>query len=234
MKLRIKQALIVLVGTMLAVAMLLLGLWQMRVFEDQGNQTAVERAKQSAGALLDHVATDGTVGDVYGKQVDASGRYLPEQQLLVVDPAGSVRVLSAFQLADGRVLPIVRGRLPLASSTLPEPPGGDLVQSGIFLPSEAGAEQPVAPGTLGTVRLPLLAQQWPQQLLPGFVTLTDAQAAAQQLTPAPVVLPEGDGSLRNSGYAVQWWVFAAFALGMSFKVAHSVGRGERSPAAVRP
>ena len=46
------------------------------------------------------------------------------------------------------------------------------------------------------------------------------------LDEADRVLPTEDGSWRNSGYAVQWWVFAAFALGMALKIAHTMGRRE--------
>ena len=75
--------------------------------------------------------------------------------------------------------------------------------------------------------MPLLAQQWPQQLIPGFVTLGAQDAAAQGLTQASVKLPGGEGSAQNGGYALQWWVFAAFALGMSIKLAHSLGVQDR-------
>ena len=40
-------------------------------------------------------------------------------------------------------------------------------------------------------------------------------------------LPSGEGSLQNSGYALQWWVFAAFGLGMSIRFAHGLGVRER-------
>ena len=40
-------------------------------------------------------------------------------------------------------------------------------------------------------------------------------------------LPTGEGSAQNSGYALQWWVFAAFGLGMAIKLAHSMGVRER-------
>jgi cytochrome oxidase assembly protein ShyY1 len=232
MRTRVKQVLVVLVGLALAAVMLSLGLWQMRVFEDQGNRSAAERARQPVTQLLDHVAADGTVGDIYGKQVRVSGRYLADQQVLVVDARGATRVLAAFEVAGGRVLPIVRGSLANAASPIPSPPAGELTQEGIFLPSEPGADHLVPDDQLGTVRLPLLAQRWPQQLVPGFVTLKEPESLAQQLAPVTVVLPSGDGSWRNGGYALQWWVFAAFALGMSLKVAQSLGRGETAPGRV--
>jgi len=223
-----RQGLVIAAGGAVAVVMIWLGLWQSQVFTDQGNASAQARAQQQAVPLLDHIAADGTVGDIYGKPVTVNGRYLRDQQELVLGPDGVVRVLTALQLADGRVLPVVRGTL-APGTRPPVPPAGDLELQGIFLPSEAASDHPLTRGyTLGSVRLAQLAQAWPQPLLPGFITLTAAEAKGLQ--PAPVALPSGDGSWRNSGYALQWWVFALFGFGMTLKIAQSMGRRERRAA----
>lgn len=223
-----KQALVGVVGFGLALAMIWLGLWQMQVFESKENSSAVARAAQPAVPLLDFVGTDGTVGEIYGKTVWVSGSYQPADQVLVAGDDGTVRVLTALLLADGRVLPVVRGIVGSLSAPVPAPPAGTVTQTGVFLPSEARADHPVPADALGSVRLPLLAQRWSQPLLPGFVTLGAADAAAQGLSPASPVLPTGEGSVQNIGYALQWWVFAAFGLGMALKIAQSMGRRERS------
>lgn len=224
MPLRVKQSLVLLAGVLAAAVMVGLGLWQLQVFTDQGNASAQARAQQPPAPLLDFVGTDGTVGDIYGKPVSVSGRYLPDQQQRVLGSDGVVRVLSALELTDGRVLPVVRGTVPQGAAA-PTPPSGERTEVGIFLPSEAANDDPLASGyTLGSVRLPQLAQLWRQPLLPGFITLDGPASAAQGLSPATVSLPEGEGSWRNSGYALQWWVFALFALGMTGKIAHSMGR----------
>jgi hypothetical protein len=41
------------------------------------------------------------------------------------------------------------------------------------------------------------------------------------------VLPTGEGSLQNAGYAVQWWVFAGFAALMTVRFVAVIGRGGR-------
>lgn len=221
-RLRIRQAVVIALGSAVAVAMLLLGLWQMQVFEDQGNRTAVERAAQPPVPLLDQVLADGTVADVYGKQVTVTGDYLADQQVLVVDAGGVRRVVTALRLPDDRVVAVVRGVS--ANGALPSPPAGTLTQTGIFLPSEPGADHAVGADELGSVRLPLLAQRWPQGLLPGFITLSPVESSAHGLAPATVELPTGDGSWRNGGYALQWWIFAAFAFWFSLRFAASLGR----------
>lgn len=230
MSTRLKQILIVGVGVIGAFVMVMLGLWQMQVFVDQGNRGVADRAAQPPVALDGEVAADGTVGDIYGKQVTIVGRYLDGQQELIPTGVGW-RVLAAFEVRDGRVLPVVRG-LTTAPGAVSAPPTGEQTEVGLFLPGE-GDPEPGSAGAsvgadeLGSVRMPLLAQRWPQQLIPGFVTLSETDAAAHGLEPAPVDLPAGEGASRNSGYALQWWVFAAFGLGMAIKLTHGLGVRER-------
>lgn len=226
MSVRARQLVIGVAGALVTAVLLALGLWQMRVFEDREAYNAEARAALPPVQLVDHVPMDGTVGDVYGKQVTVSGRYLRAEEVRVMDADGSVRVLSAFQLADGRVIAIVRGLGP-ATGELPPAPGGTIEQTGIFLPTEASADHAVPEGLYASVRLPLLAQSWTQQLVPGFITLNPDQASAQELHPARAVLPTGEGSLQNLGYALQWWVFAAFAAFMTWRFVHVLGRHGR-------
>ena len=228
MSLRFRQALIVALGIVAAAVMTWRGFWQLQVFTDQGNASVQARAEQPAVPLIDQVGADGTVGDIYGKPVIANGHYLAGRQQRVLDEQGVVRVLSAFQLADGRVLPVVRGVIAQGVDA-PPAPAGHLTQTGLFLASEAGADHALARGyDLGSVRLAQLAQLWPEPLIPGFITLDSAEAARQGLQPAAVNLPTGEGSWRNSGYALQWWVFALFALGMTIKIAQGMGKRERT------
>lgn len=223
MRTRLKQVLIVLVGAVVALVMVFLGLWQMQVFVDRGNRTVQDRAAQPPVPLEAQLGEGGVVGDIYGKQVTIAGRYTDEQLLVPTD--GAYRVLSSFEVRDGRVLPVVRGLL-TDPDAVPAPPAGERTEVGLFLPGEGDA--PAVPaGMIGSVRMPLLAQYWPDQLVPGFVTLSASDAAAHGLAQAPVKLPAGEGSARNSGYALQWWVFAAFGLGMSLKLAHGLGVRER-------
>lgn len=224
MRVRVTQWLVAVLGAAVCVTMLGLGLWQMRVFEDKENESAALRAQQPPVPLLDNVSADGIVGDIYGKPVTVDGRFLPDQQVRVVDADGTVRVLTALQVADGRVVPVVRGTLPVADAPLPAPPSGAVSVTGVFLPSEAAADHAVPAGSLASVRLPALAQNWPQQLLPGFITAAAADAASRGLGAATVSLPTGEGSVQNIGYALQWWVFAAFGAFMIVRIVRTLGR----------
>ena len=226
MTVRARQVLISAAGAVITIALLALGLWQMRVYEDREAYNAEARAALPAVQLTDYVPLGGVVGDVYGKRTIVTGHYLADQQVRIVDADGTVRVLSAFQMNDGRVVAIVRG-LGSGDGQVPAPPSGSLTQTGIFLPTEAAADHPVPAGSYASVRLPQIVQQWPQQLVPGFVTLDREQAEAQGLTPATAVLPTGEGSLQNLGYALQWWVFAAFAAFMTWRFVHVLGKRGR-------
>ena len=227
MSVRATQVLVVAAGLVVAAVMGVLGLWQMQRSIDSGAAGVRARAETAAVPLLDYLPADGTVKDIYGKQARVTGEYLPAQQLLVSGPGGTTRVLTAFRVADGRVVPIVRG---LVGGEAPTPPAGVREESGIFLPGEGDSDAAAPVGGLASVRTPLLAQRWPQQITPGFLTLDAVHSSAQGLAAASVTLPQGERSLQNGSYALQWWLFAAFALGMSVKLAHAGGERARRAA----
>ncbi len=215
----LRQLGVIAVGLMLAGVMVLLGIWQLDVYHAQGQAQSQRRASGPAVPLASVARPAAAIGDGYGRPVSFSGRYLPGVQLLVPleDPAAGYRVLSALQLDAGGVLPVVRGVVPTAE--LPAPPSGTATETGVLLPSEEAPPGDLPANQLSSVRIPTLAQQWPGPLLTGYVTLAAADASRQGLSPAPLDLPESSGRLRNGAYALQWWVFAAFAVAMAIKVA---------------
>ncbi len=236
---RLQQLGVLALGFLLAGAMVALGWWQVQVYQAQGAEASRGRASEPA-VPLDTVAAAGTpVRDGFGRSVTTIGSYRPDQQLLVPLPGstGAYRVLSALELPDGSVLPVVRGviRGDLLPVRLPRVPTGSLTQSGVLLPSEEAVPGLVPSGQLGSVRVPALAQLWPQRLIEGYLVLAPPDAQAQLLEPAPLVLPEGQGRLRNGAYAVQWWIFAAFAVVMAAKIAKDLGdRDDIEPPIVSP
>lgn len=217
----LKQVFVIALGILAALVMVSLGMWQMQAFVDSGNRGIEERASQPAVSLDTMLTPDGVDGDAYGKQVTATGAYRQDQEVLIpVD--GEIRVLSAMELADGRILPVVRG-LAGDPADVSAPPEGVVEQTGLLLPGE-GDVPDTPPGELRSVRMPVLAQMWPQQLVPGFITLNPDEAVEQGLTPGSVDLPEGQGSFQNGGYALQWWIFAAVGLGITIRLAVGIGR----------
>lgn len=223
------------VGLVVTGVMVFLGLWQMARFREQGQDKLIARLHEPAVELA-QVAPAGQVpGDSYGRTVNAHGTYLPEQQLLVPDrDPGSFRVVTALRLDDGSVLPVVRGITTQQSP--PAPPAGRIDATGVFLPTEPEPESvaPLPEGQIGSVRLPLLAQSWPQELTGGFLALDQAQADSQQLQHWQFALPSNAGQARSNGYALQWWAFAAAAIAGTVKLSRDAAKGTGFMAAARP
>ncbi|MGA4670026.1 SURF1 family protein [Propionibacteriaceae bacterium Y1923] len=229
---RLKQAGIMALGLVVAVLMVVLGLWQANTARTHGQAATQERAAMPAVALPDGASGD-AVTELYGRQVSVTGEYLPELQYYVGDKP-PLRIVTAFRTQSGQVVPIVRGQVG-DGQTPADAPIGLVQQTGLLLPSEKDFHgqlgddlpEPVIP----TVKLERLAQEWPTPLLNGFISLSEADSQAQSMQVATVVLPEGEGSERNAGYALQWWVFAAFALVMCGVWARQLGRNAKRQAA---
>ena len=246
-----KRLLILLVGVLAAATMFGLGLWQASTVRTQGAEANRARAQQPPVDLPDQAQGD-QVAALYGRQVTVTGEYLPDRWYFVGDKY-PLRVVWAFKTSSGQVVPVVRGEVGPGKATPstkkhtpPPPPTGTVRQTGLMMPSEKDPRygipgQDLPTRRLDTVKLETLAQQWPGPLTNGFVSLGASDATAQGLTPATVTLPEGEGSARNAGYALQWWVFGAFALVMTFvwlratvKPAAVAGGPGPAPAGNRP
>lgn len=212
-------------GLIVTAVMLALGLWQMDRFREQGRDALIERMQQPAVAMSDVVQLGQVPQDAYGRPVSVRGHYLADHQFLVPvqNRPGTFRILTGLQREDGSVVPIVRG---VSGAQPPVVPQGEVEQTGIFLPSEGdGAQRSTGPGELGSVRLPDLAQRWTETLTPGFLNLDAAGAQAQGMQAAEIALPSNSGQARNSGYALQWWVFAAAAVATTIKFSRDAARG---------
>lgn len=214
-----QQVVIWSLGLLVTVVMVLLGLWQAQTFRTQGKDSMVKRMTQPAVPLSEIAVAGQVPGDAYGRPVTTSGRYLPEQQVLVpaTDQPGSYRVVTVLELADGSIVPVVRGVNP--GTTPPAPPTGQVDVAGLFLPTEAPpgpAELPA--GQLETVRLQRLVQVWDQPLVSGYINLDQRSAEANGLTAAEVAVPDSSGQARNEGYALQWWIFAVASAAATIKL----------------
>lgn len=228
MSTRVRQALILGLGVVVALVMGIAGVWQMDVYQNKGHAEIVARSQRPPVDLEPLIKDDHSSMEAYGIRVSVTGHYLPDEQLYV-GTGGPQRVLTAFRTDSGRTLAIVRG---MASGSGDDaPPSGTVTQVGVFLPGEESVSESAAgprSPRLAAVQLGTLAQRWEPPLVSGFLTLDAAQAASQGLDAASVTLPEGRGSTQNLSYAMQWWVFAAFALVMSVVFARQVGKHRAS------
>lgn len=226
---RLKQALIIGGGVLVAAVMVLLGLWQASAYRHSGQQVAIDRTTMESVELVDNIEADGTIADIYARQAHVSGTYRPDLQFWVGTDQ-PLRLVTALELTDGRLLAVVRGTG--SGGEFPEPPGGAQDVTGIFLASDKDDETPplATPG-LSTVRLPQIAQLWPGRVIGGYLTLPATDSEAQGLAAAEAPLPEVEGSAQNAGYALQWWVFAVGAIAASIWIA--LRGGSQTPAKPR-
>lgn len=218
MSLRTKQILAVLGGVLGAVLFLILGLWQMGRFQLSMQDVATERAAMEVVELAPHVHEDGSVDDIYGRRVIAEGEFLPEYEEVVGTSAA--RVVTAFELQDGRHVAVVRGAV--GEGEVPPPPDGPQKLEGIFTASD----HPDTGQPEGSVRLQTLVQQWPTPLFSGYMTLVEEQSVAQGLKSAEARLPEVEGTEMHRGYALQWWVFAGASVAFGIFLARQFAAAE--------
>lgn len=229
-----RQAAALIVAGLLAIVMLGLGVWQMSVYVTQGRNGLVERSRRPPVALAQQLDAGLPLGDLYGLPVSLRGHYLADPSV-VVGTTPPYRVVSA--LSDGgRIVPVVRGTVGSLDAAIPAPPTGTVSLTGILMPSQSsatGSAPSGAPsGWLNGVRVERLAQAWPTGVIAGFVTLDSAGARADGLSPAAVTFPsDASGHAQNLGYAIQWWVFAIFAMVMGVALARSFGRATREDVA---
>lgn len=233
-----------LLGVVIAVcvAFVTLGLWQLSVAQND----AYEKLQQERDALvekpLDEVLTPHQAfpADGSGHPVVVTGEYDASRQFLVPDRLlegeAGYWVVTPLVVDDGTaVVPVLRGFV--TDPALADTPGPEQVRvHGELAPGEAPsfAEEPYPDGQQGTIDLSSLANQWPEALYNGFIFSTTEEPVLTDQALAhvpPPVLQAGDIEWRNLGYALQWWVFAAFAIFMYVKLLHDAARdrADRAP-----
>ncbi len=215
------------------VAFVQLGRWQLGVAESTAHREAVEQARAQTPAALTSVLEprERFRGELSSRPVTARGRYAPEGQLLVPDRRLEGRtgswVITPFVVdGTGATMPVLRGFVEDAAAA-GDPPDGPLTITGGLAPGESPARIPVGPGELGSVDLSVLVNTWPGDLYNGFVFLeSEDPSTGAQLTKVPTPLGDTGIRWRNAAYAVQWWVFAGFALWLWWRMVGEEARRE--------
>lgn len=205
------------------VACILLGQWQWHRAVDT---LEAERASLAAIITVTEAAPPGEPlpASSIGRRVTAVGDLDIDRTVLVsgrYDGSGGTCdwVVVPLVLADGRVVPVIRGFV--ASPTSPEARAEvahPLEVLGVIQPFESFyADAPVQPdGTLLAINARVLGEVWGSvDLVPGVLVLADqVPAAAEAPVPVPPTFgpPPASLPISNFFYAIQWWLFGAFAL----------------------
>jgi cytochrome oxidase assembly protein ShyY1 len=205
------------------VLMISLGFWQLRRWDQRKefNAQVTSRIDLAAVPLDELVAAGADPDAVEWRAVEARGTYLPDEQVVVVNRSQGGRagdmIVTPLELADGRILLVERGFVPLGAAAGP-PPDGDVAVLGRLRPSQerrrGGLSDPATGDLTEVQRLDIerLTSQLPGPVVPMYVELVDAVPAPTDGDPEPVAAPELDEGPHLS-YAVQWFIFATCVAG---------------------
>jgi cytochrome oxidase assembly protein ShyY1 len=227
------------------IAFILLGRWQLGVFQDSGKPHAAVDPTPVGVSTLAQVGAQLTA-EAVGRRVTAEGTYEAGRQLLVADrepdvdaPGGNAShdqgfwVLTPLRLDDGTMVPVVRGWAAKADDpAVAAVPQGRVTVAGRLRPQEGtDAVQRRAgglpAGQVQTVSTGELINLWTgQKLRSGYLV---AQPSSGSLAQVQIRAPQQGGTLtwRNLAYAANWWIFAGFAVFMWFHFVRDAVRADR-------
>ena len=224
---------LLLTGKWLALSMLLLvclgvfgwlGSWQWSRAEQPASTTSSPTgAEGGSPTSLDDVYSPGEpVPEAFvGERIRVVGEYQSVDQLLVpqreLDDEVGYWVVTPLEMSDGSVIPVVRGWT-AEPSVSTDAPTGKVVVVGALEASESQAQRGGLPellpaGQLGAVSSAELLSLWEGDLYQGFVLLDDQRPQSTlAAVPPPELAADSAWSVQNLSYAIQWWLFAAFAV----------------------
>lgn len=235
---------------LLAVAAVVLtvvmGLWQLGVYDAQRHDEQVEQSAAGAVPLDDVLGSDEAfTGDANHRLVSVAGTFAPaDRQVWVsgrdLDGRDGYWLVAPFLVGavddsgddsgGGRTdaLLVVRGWA--AESGTPPPPPATRNIEAILQPTEESGRPLSADRITDTVAIPQLANELPYNLYGGFGVQADP-APRQGLVTVPPPDPDVSWTvgLRNLVYAVQWWVFGVFAIFLWLRMCRDLVR-ERADA----
>ena len=247
MMMRLRWVLALLLALAIAAIFAVLGQWQLERAIASGE--VVQRSTERVLQLEDAVQADGPVRQaVTGQMVSVSGSFARGDDQLIADRfnggSSGFWVVSHFvTAADSASIAVARGWVAdeenareVIQSLSTDAQGETLSLTGRFLPAEA----PVVPAdgrdphTLTTVSPAALINLWAgftdQSVYAGYIV--------DRLAPAGLVaidspVPEVDRSLNwlNIFYAVEWVVFAGFAVFLWYRLVRDAWEREQEEAA---
>ncbi len=219
-------------GIVLSSAAVGLGLWQLNTWEDRRDDASTERIERSAEPLVDVIGPDQPFQkDQVARSVTAQGEWLTDRTVYVPDrDRDGVEghwVITMFAV-DGSesAIPVVRGWIEEIDPR-PVAPTGQASLAGWLQPPEGKAGMPDDDPTddvIPQVRMADLVQHVDRDLYGGYLLLDhdiqDVDASTSNggveslesvdLTQVPEV--SATTGWRNFLYAMEWWIFAGFAL----------------------
>lgn len=223
-----------LVALSLAAAALWLGQWQYDAWQTRRDLEAVDLTSQPPVPLTDVLGPDDPFpGTSVGQPVTVRGTWVPLGTVFVSgrEQAGQSGfwVVTPLAVTEGPdpAVPVVRGWVADRADAPPAPQGPATVAGWLQPPEGSGDLDPdPTDDVVPEVRVADLIQHVDQDLYGAFVVAADPATAAswsattrndgtQGLAPASLAsVPEVGRftALRNLLYALEWWLFGAFAV----------------------
>jgi cytochrome oxidase assembly protein ShyY1 len=228
--------------TLIAIACVAAGTWQIARFDDKVHENDALRANAHRAAvpvadILPLIGSDRTPtrDGVEFRTVTATGRFDVAGQTLVrtrsVGDNVGFLVLTPFRTADGTLL-VVRGFVPLSGSggapaEVAAPPDGVVTIRGRAHTPETrndGAAQ-LAQHQVESINPVEQAARLGGAMYAGYAELIAGQPGSRGLTglPAPDLSNPAGGALepQHFAYIIQWYLFAALALAAPFVMARA-------------
>jgi cytochrome oxidase assembly protein ShyY1 len=204
-----------------------MGLWQLGVYDSRQEHERSDRRVVPRVALTDVWGPDQPFeGRLENRPVRVEGRFAPSSEQVWVtgreqDGRRGVWLVAPVRVSGTRAsLLVVRGWSPRLGD-LPPVPDGDVAFDAALQAGE-GTGEPFNPDTrtLDSVSIPVLTNVVPGDLFSGYAIGTSRSTMGD----LAAVEPPAPGTswtvgLRNLAYAMQWWVFGAFALFMWWRMA---------------
>jgi cytochrome oxidase assembly protein ShyY1 len=206
------------------------------------NSVVLDRADLPSNDIDQLLLGDDKVGDprleeIEWRQATTTGEYLPGLQFTVINRSQNGRaganVVTPLQLADGRILLVNRGFVPLGFG-FPDAPSGPVDVRGLLRVSQqrrTGQLSDPLEGVLTELQrldIDRIATQTPGVVLPMYLQLLISNPPETPGFPEPVIRPDlSEGS--HLSYAVQWLIFAtAVAAGWVLAIRRSVQQRKKS------
>ena len=202
----------------LMAAAVLLGIWQLGVWEDHRTAASTDRTHATPVPLAKAIGTDEAFpSDAVGRPVELGGTWLSDDAVLISgrEQGGATGYWMVVPLTvDGTdsAMPVVLGWLADVGDQPPAPQGhADL--TAWLQPSMADDGTASGAGdVLSTLQTSELTQLVDQDLYDGYAVAKGGQAGLAQAELPKLPDAGWSTSVRNLLYGLQWWVFGAFAV----------------------
>lgn len=226
------------------VAMVNLGLWQLRRLDERQtfNRTVSERIAADPVQASAALAGGADAAQWEWRPVTVTGTWVDHPPIEVVnrsvDGTQGRQVLGALRTAEGRLVLVDRGFLPVTVAIAP-PPGGTVTVTARVRRSEVrrtGQTADDASAVLTQVRrvdVAVVGPQFGSDVAPVYLqALSSAPADAAALSPMPLPALDDDGP--HLSYAIQWFIFticaaAGWWLAVRRSATPTDGRPRRGP-----